>query len=59
MLPARRKIASASGEHGIARMCRQVHYAQMGSANPEIFGLERETGLEPATPCLEGRYSTN
>src|ERR1700694_1011857 len=22
-------------------------------------GLERETGLEPATPCLEGRYSTN
>src|SRR5262249_52853896 len=24
--------------------------------NPEFMGLERETGLEPATVCLEGRY---
>ncbi len=24
----------------------------------EIGGLERETGLEPATACLEGRNST-
>ena len=24
--------------------------------NPKFSGLERETGLEPATPCLEGRY---
>ena len=24
--------------------------------NPEFMGMERETGLEPATPCLEGRY---
>ena len=24
--------------------------------NPKKFGVERETGLEPATPCLEGRY---
>ena len=25
--------------------------------NPEFMEMERETGLEPATPCLEGRYS--
>ena len=24
--------------------------------NPEFKGMERETGREPATPCLEGRY---
>ena len=35
-----------------------TRYTQQGS-NPEKFGVERETGLEPATPCLEGRYSTN
>ena len=23
------------------------------------FSVERETGLEPATTCLEGRYSTD
>ena len=23
-----------------------------------LLGLERETGFEPATPCLEGRHST-
>jgi hypothetical protein len=24
--------------------------------NPEFMGMERETGLEPATACLEGRH---
>jgi hypothetical protein len=32
---------------------------QEGALRPGTFILERETGFEPATPCLEGRYSTN
>jgi hypothetical protein len=32
---------------------------QRGVLKPQFMRLERETGLEPATPCLEGRYSTN
>ena len=30
-----------------------------GAQTQENSGLERETGLEPATPCLEGRDSTS
>ena len=30
-----------------------------GAQPQKNSALERETGLEPATPCLEGRYSTN
>ena len=32
--------------------------SQQGT-NLDFKRLERETGLEPATACLEGRYSTN
>ena len=34
---------------------RAARQGEVGT-NPEFMGLERETGLEPATPCLEGRY---
>ena len=32
--------------------CRRTVAARL------IAGVERETGFEPATPCLEGRHST-
>ncbi len=30
----------------------------IGPLHGLLLGLERETGFEPATPCLEGRHST-
>ena len=28
-----------------------------GSSRETVYSVERETGLEPATACLEGRYA--
>ena len=41
------------------KQCRQNQAEPMtGAMRSSGVGLERETGLEPATPCLEGRHST-
>ena len=39
---------------------KKLPIIMMGRANRVLlYFLERETGLEPATFCLEGRHSTN
>ena len=42
------KLQSIQGVHKVVNTCEQFEAAK----------LERETGLEPATACLEGRNST-
>ncbi len=37
----------------------QSHYSPVKAIQPPASKMERETGLEPATPSLEGSRSTN
>ncbi len=54
-------VSGADGQkdRGIARRPLMSLEVGVGAEGVKRGEMERETGLEPATPCLEGRYSTN
>ena len=46
-------------ESSLRKMTHLVERRGLSSGVCSSEGLERETGFEPATACLEGRYSTS
>src|SRR5215813_5496193 len=49
-------ITGESGARGGEGLTPSPHKGRQDGKSRNPSGLERETGLEPATPCLEGRY---